>query len=65
MTDEEKETQGWEDSPHPGTVLEMEGGGKIFASQDSEGNGPGDLIGETPEGQNIYIVPDEPFVKHS
>jgi hypothetical protein len=61
MTDEEKASQGWDDSPHPGVVLDMEGGGKIFAAADKEGNGPGAFFGTTPEGENIYVEPDKPF----
>jgi hypothetical protein len=57
MTDEEAEAQGWERSSGCAAVLEMAGGGKIFASRDNEGNGPGVLFGETSDGHAIYITP--------
>jgi len=62
MTDAEMENEGWETGNRSGNgvVLEMSGGGKIYASRDSEGNGPGAFFGETADGQSVYIMPEEP-----
>ena len=54
MTAAEMEKEGWN---RPAIVLEMEEGGKLFASQDEEGNGPGTLFGEDKNGDTIYIMP--------
>ena len=59
MTQDEMDKEGW-NIRRSGVVLEMEGGGKIYASQDEEGNGPGTFFGETAEGQTVYILPEEP-----
>ena len=60
MTDEEMEKEGWESGlGRPGVVLEMVGGGKIYASADKEGNGPGVFFGETSEGESVYIGPSQ------
>ena len=60
MTDEEMEKEGWgaRNRSGNGVVLEMVGGGKIYASRDDEGNGPGALFGETAGGKSIYVAPD-------
>ncbi len=58
MTDEEMEKEGWENGRgRHGVVLEMTCGGKIYASADEEGNGPGVFFGETAEGESVYISP--------
>jgi len=59
MTDEEMEKEGWETGNRHGNgvVLEMSGGGKIYASRDEEGNGPGVFFGETAEGESVYVSP--------
>ncbi len=54
MTEEEMEKEGWE---RRAVVLEMAEGGKIYASQDEEGNGPGTLFGEDRNGDTIFIMP--------
>lgn len=54
MTTEEMEQEGWD---RPAVILEMVEGGKIYASQDEEGNGPGTLFGIDRNGEQIYIVP--------
>ena len=54
MTTAEMEKEGW---TRPAVVMEMEEGGKIYASQDDEGNGPGTLFGENKNGESIYIMP--------
>ncbi len=56
MTDEEMEKEGWEPARR-GVVLAMVGGGKIYASRDEEGNGPGVFFGVTAEGEDIYVSP--------
>jgi hypothetical protein len=56
MTAAEMEKEGW---VSPAVVLEMAEGGKIYASRDGEGNGPGVLFGEDASGESIYIVPGE------
>jgi hypothetical protein len=57
MTDEELEREGWEH--HRGidpVVLELANGQTIFASQDSEGNGPGTLFGHDTENDQGFFV---------
>lgn len=44
MTKREMEKEGWEDHP-PCTVLELDGGVKLYASRDDEGNGPRAMFG--------------------
>jgi predicted transcriptional regulator len=63
MTNEEMAREGWEESQR-GVVLEMAGGGKIYASRDEEGNGPGVLFGENTAGETVYIIPEEPHEPH-
>lgn len=58
MTNEEMDKEGWEYSPR-GVILEMVGGGKLYASADEEGNRAGALFGETADGQSIYLRPEE------
>lgn len=53
-TPEELNDLGWDDSPYPLVVLVLENGGRIFASQDEEGNGPGCLFGIINE-THVYI----------
>lgn len=59
MTKEEMEKEGWEGYPR-GTVIELIGEGKIFASRDDEGNGPGALFGEAPDGTSLRVMPEKP-----
>jgi len=60
MTPEELEQEGWEDDRSGlAVVIELEGGGKIYASRDGEGNGPGVLFGVTEEGESVYVAPSE------
>jgi hypothetical protein len=54
MTDEEAKAEDWYGN-YMGTVLEVEGGGKIYASSDPEGNGPGQMYGVKPDGTYVYI----------
>lgn len=41
MTDEEMEYEGWE---YGAEVIVLSNGNRIYASQDDEGNGPGELF---------------------
>lgn len=64
MTKEEIELEGWEDFNYVDTsVIILSDGGKIYASCDPEGNGPGCLYGQTNDGQQIYISPLEDIQK--
>lgn len=54
MTKEEMAKEGWD---RPAVVLEMAEGGKIYASRDEEGNGPGTLFGVDRSGESVYITP--------
>ena len=67
MTDEEMEKEGWETGNRSGNgvVLEIVGGGKIYASQDDEGNGPGAFFGETAAGKSVYIRPEQAPEEHT
>lgn len=53
MTQYEMEHEGWE---RPTTVLELEGGLILFASQDEEGNGPGALFGSDKKDGGFYVM---------
>ena len=61
MTPAELVGQGWdvdrcETAP---LVIVTEDGTKLFASRDSEGNGPGCLVGETKRGKGFYVSAEE------
>ena len=62
MTDHEMEKEGWEHGINHGNgvVLEMSDGGKIYASRDEAGNGPGVFFGESADGESVYIRPEQP-----
>lgn len=51
MTKEELKSEGWElrGVSHIPMVLDLGDGILLYASQDSEGNGPGAIFGVTPE----------------
>lgn len=59
MTDEEMEENGW----HTGSihanppVFELDDGTLIYPSADPEGNGPGAIFGNQPDGTPITIIP--------
>ena len=53
MTKHEMRHEGWE---KPTTVLELEEGVFLFASQDDEGNGPGTLFGSDKDGDGFYVM---------
>lgn len=52
MTPEEIESEGWDD---PATVLVLDSGQKLYASQDPEGNGPGALFGTDELGEGFTL----------
>lgn len=53
------EDQGWGDYPYgAATIVELDDGSVIFASQDEEGNGPGLMFGIDNKGRNFYIGPE-------
>lgn len=54
MTEEELNAQGWDEDGKT-TCLVFDDGSKIFASQDDEGNGPGNIFGVTKEGKSVYV----------
>lgn len=58
MTKDELATEGWDESfgDFP-VVIVLSDGGKIYASSDPEGNGPGCLFGVTKRGEEITISP--------
>ena len=62
MTPEEYKHEGWDDNRgfSPVTVVDLEGGIRIWASRDSEGNGGGVLFGSDKNG-DFYIYPKEQF----
>lgn len=51
MTKEEVASLDW---PEEAVVIELEGGSKLFASQDEEGNGPGVIFGD--DGKNAFAL---------
>lgn len=52
MTDAELEAEGWSRKT---SVLVLDNGAKIYASQDEEGNGAGCLFGKNKEGESFYV----------
>lgn len=59
MTKPEAAAQGWELGRHDvGMVIELEGGMRLFASRDSEGNGPGALFGADEVGNELGFFPE-------
>lgn len=60
MTNNEKKIEGWDfyERAEP-VVIEFEDGSKIYASQDPEGNGPGEIFGVTRLGTQIIVTPLE------
>jgi hypothetical protein len=53
MTKRELAAQGWDDYRGMPTVLVLDNGTKLFASQDHEGNGPGAIFGEDKKGEGF------------
>lgn len=51
MTAKEKEAEGWDGEA---SVIVLDDGAVIFASQDEEGNGPGMLFGRNKDG-SFYV----------
>ena len=62
MTDDEARTEGWPTSPYRlrPVVLELSDGTRLYASRDTEGNGPGTLFAVTPGGDSfqVFTEPD-------
>jgi hypothetical protein len=58
MTKDELDAQDWGGCPWA-IVIVLESGTKIFASQDSEGNGPGCMFGENEKGNGFYVTPEK------
>lgn len=58
MTEDELEREHWHPVHGNPVVLVLEDGTKIYASQDSEGNGPGALFGTRGE-RSFYVVPTD------
>ena len=56
MTQQEIDAEGWDRGT---TLIELEDGRTIFASQDDEGNGPGAMFSLTPKGEQVAIFVDE------
>lgn len=55
LTPEEMEAEGWEyNSQRPVICLELSDGSLIYPSRDAEGNGPGELFGQS-EGKTIIV----------
>ena len=54
MTDKEMEAEGWE-GIRICDVIEIEGGGKIYPSNDPDPNGPGRMYGVQPDGTYFFI----------
>ena len=59
LSDDLREKEGWENSPHFGVSIVLDDGSFIYASQDEEGNGPGAFFGFKDE-QSYYILPPLP-----
>ena len=54
MTTLDKTLEGWEDDKSNITIIILEDNTKLYASKDSEGNGPGELFGNT-NGQRFML----------
>lgn len=57
MTSKEMDNQGWDEDNFSGNpvVLVLNNGTKLYASQDSEGNGPGAMFGTTKSGNDFGL----------
>ena len=62
MTQEEYAHEGWDNNRgfSPVTVIELEGGIRIWPSRDSEGNDGGVLFGSDEKGE-FYVYPQKQF----
>lgn len=59
MTRREMEGEDWGGEPAwepQATVLVLDDGTKLYASRDSEGNGPGALFGVSPKGEHFILM---------
>ena len=56
MTQYEFDAVGWHETMNGKPVVLVLGNGtKLYASQDSEGNGPGAMFGRTADGTGIFL----------
>lgn len=55
MTQKELDAEGWSFTQGFEVVLELDDGGSIYAMQDPEGNGPGVMIHNDPDGTSYYL----------
>jgi len=56
LTDKELDLEGWDNEQGaPVTAIEFDDGTIVYASQDEEGNGPGELFGQH-QGKTIMII---------
>jgi len=53
MNEIEQESEGWDEAA---TVIVLDGGQKIYASCDDEGNAPGVIFGTTKKGQKFTLM---------
>ena len=57
MSDQELEAEDWyRPNGEPTVTLVLSEGTKLYASRDSEGNGPGCLFGVTTQGQHFFVA---------
>ena len=57
MTKKELKTEYWEeDNFSTPVVIELENGAKLYASQDSEGNGPGAMFARDAKGNSLLLA---------
>lgn len=56
MTNAEAEAEGWEDWHDRAIVVVLDDGTKVYASRDTEGNGPGAFFGQAPNGQQFMLA---------
>jgi hypothetical protein len=56
MTIRELEDEGWTLRSSKPLAIILDDGTKIYASQDDEGNGPGALFGQLPDGTSIRVM---------
>ena len=57
LTDDELEANGWDRCSDQGAaVLELANGALVYPSCDPEGNSPGFLFGNAPDGESIYVM---------
>jgi hypothetical protein len=61
MTQEELALEGWDYSARSHVMaLELSDGSLLYPSRDEEGSGPGELFGTDPEGEQFFVMPEQP-----